>query len=210
MIDTRQRNLSTSALILSPQVNLNMFHNEYYINLKGFSGNHFYRIKYILNQGYLILLIHLISSDMIKEFVSKNFYNSLISIVTSEEKLVEENKMTGRVTVVTVVKVQCNLAHHCLETRMELNKERRFLSQGQHPFLHHGAVDIIILDDDVFLQYFDCVEFVRPLPLCQHDLPEGALAKDHQVIEILSPDDVLPFHVMRNHGVLLYHFALVV
>ena len=213
MIETRQGNLSTSSQTLSPQVNFNMFHNEYYVNLKGFSGNHFYRIKYILNQGYLILLIHLISSDMIKEFVSKNFYNSLISIVTSEEKLVEENKMTGRVTVVTVVtvvKVQCNLAHHCLETRMELNKERRFLSQGQHPFLHHGAVDVIILDDDVFLQYFDCVEFVRPLPLCQHDLPEGALAKDHQVIEILSPDDVLPLHIVWDHWVLLDHLVLVI
>ena len=106
--------------------------------------------------------------------------------------------------VVNMLKVQCNLAHHCLETRMELNKERRFLSQGQHPFLHHGAVDIIILDDDVFLQYFDCVELVRPLPLRQHDLPEGALAKDHQVIEILSPDNVLPLHIVRHHWVILH------
>ena len=41
-------------------------------------------------------------------------------------------------------------------------------------------------------------------------LSEGSLAKHHQVVEILSPDDVLPFHVMRNHGVLLNYFALVV
>ena len=113
---------------------------------------------------------------------------------------------------------------------MKLYKERRLLSQGQNPFLHHGAVDIIILYDDVLLQNLDGIKLVRALPLCQHDLcmkrcpssffprltihhshlPEGSLAKHHQVVEILSPDDVLPFHVMRNHGVLLDYFALVV
>ena len=110
---------------------------------------------------------------------------------------------------------------------MKLNKERRLLSQGQNPFLHHGTVDIIILDDDVLLQNLDRVKLVRSLSFSQHDLgdivfplftvhhhqphlPEGSLAENHQVIEILSPDDVLPFHIVRNHRVLLHHFALVV
>ena len=93
---------------------------------------------------------------------------------------------------------------------MELYEERRFLSQGQHPFLHHGTVDIIVLDDDVLLKDFDCVQLVRPLPLRKHDLPEGALAEHHQVIEVLGPDDVLPPHVVWDHGVLHDHLVLVV
>ena len=110
---------------------------------------------------------------------------------------------------------------------MKLYKERRLLSQGQHPLLHHGTVDIIILNDDVLLQNLDGIKLVRALSLGQHDLrdkvfplltvfiiyshlSEGSLAKNHQVIKILSPDDVLPFHIMRNHRVLLDSFALVV
>ena len=60
--------------------------------------------------------------------------------------------------------------HHCLETRMKLNKEGRLLSQGQNPFLHHGTVDIIILYDDVLLQNLDGIKLVRAFPLGQHDL----------------------------------------
>ena len=112
---------------------------------------------------------------------------------------------------------------------MKLNKERRLLSQGQDPFLHHGTVDIIILNDDVLFQNLDRIKLVRSLSLCQHDLediwfplwfqfvpqsqshlPEGSLAENHQVVEILCPDDVLPFHVVRNHRVLFQYFALVV
>ena len=54
--------------------------------------------------------------------------------------------------------------------------------------------------------FFPCLTVYLPLP----HLPEGSLAKHHQVVEVLSPDDVLPFHVMRNHRVLLDYFALVV
>ena len=52
--------------------------------------------------------------------------------------------------------------------------------------------------------------FFQRLTVHHSHLPEGSLAKHHQVVEILSPDDVLPFHVMRNHRVLLDYFALVV
>ena len=56
-----------------------------------------------------------------------------------------------------------------------------------------------------------CETWLVPLFTLQSPhLAEGSLAENHQVIEILSPDDVLPFHVMRNHGVLLDYFALVV
>ena len=68
--------------------------------------------------------------------------------------------------------LKCNetFPHHCLETRMKLYKERRLLSQGQNPFLHHGAVDIIILYDDVLLQNLDGIKLVGSLSLSQHDL----------------------------------------
>ena len=60
--------------------------------------------------------------------------------------------------------------YHGLEARMELDKEWRLLGQGKHPLLDHGAVDIVILDDDVLLEDLDRVQLVSPLPLSQHHL----------------------------------------
>ena len=102
------------------------------------------------------------------------------------------------------------ISYHSLEAGMKVNQEGRFSRQSQNSLLNHGALHIIVLDDDVLLQNFDCVQLLSALSLGQHHLPEGSLAKNHQVIKILSPDDVLPFHIMRNHGVLLDYFALVV
>lgn len=50
--------------------------------------------------------------------------------------------------------------HHSLEAGMQLHQERWFGAQSQDPFLHHSALHVIILDDDVFLQDFDGVELV--------------------------------------------------
>ena len=62
------------------------------------------------------------------------------------------------------------IMYHSLEARMELNKEWRLLGQSEHPLLDHGAVDVVILDDDVLLEDLDCVQLVGPLPFSQHNL----------------------------------------
>lgn len=53
---------------------------------------------------------------------------------------------------------------------MKLDKERRFLRQSEDSLLNHGTINVIVLDDDVLLQDFDCVQLVCPLPLSQHHL----------------------------------------
>ena len=75
---------------------------------------------------------------------------------------------------------------------MKLNKERRLLSQGQDPFLHHGTVDIIILNDDVLLQNLDRIKLVGSLSLCQHDLRDILFPGLFQFIILTFPKDPLP------------------
>ena len=60
--------------------------------------------------------------------------------------------------------------HHCLEAGVDLGQEGRLQGQCQDPLLYHGALNIIVLYDDVLLQDLDGVELIRPLPLRQHDL----------------------------------------
>ena len=91
---------------------------------------------------------------------------------------------------------------------MKLYKKRRLLCQSKHSLLNHGTVNIIVLDDDVLLEDLNGVQLIRSLPLCQHDLAEGALAQDHQVVEVLSSDDILALHVVRHHRVSLDNLGL--
>ena len=65
--------------------------------------------------------------------------------------------------------------YHGLEARVKLDEERRLLGQSEDPLLNHGTVDVIVLDDDVLLQDFDCVQLVCALPLSQHHLHTGCL-----------------------------------
>ena len=60
--------------------------------------------------------------------------------------------------------------YHGLEARVKLDKEWRLLGQREHPLLDHGAVNVIVLDDDVLLEDLDRVELVRSLPLSKHHL----------------------------------------
>ena len=53
---------------------------------------------------------------------------------------------------------------------MKLDEEWRLLGQSEDPLLDHGAVDVIILDDDVLLEDLDGVKLVCPLSLSQHHL----------------------------------------
>ena len=60
--------------------------------------------------------------------------------------------------------------HHCLEAGVDLGQEGRLQGKSQHPLLYHGALNIIILYDDVLLQDLDGIQLICPLPLRQHDL----------------------------------------
>lgn len=67
------------------------------------------------------------------------------------------------------------LPHRSLKGGVKLRKKvwpasRTSASQCQDTLLYEGAVYIVILDDDVFLQYLDGIEFVGASALCQHYL----------------------------------------
>lgn len=53
---------------------------------------------------------------------------------------------------------------------MHLNEERGLVGHGEHSLLNHGALDVVVLDDDVLLEDLDGVELVGALSLSQHHL----------------------------------------
>ena len=55
---------------------------------------------------------------------------------------------------------------------MQLYKEGWLGGHSQHTFLNHRTLHVVILNDDIFLQNFDGVQFICTLPLSQHDLLE--------------------------------------
>lgn len=69
------------------------------------------------------------------------------------------------------------LTYNCLETGVQLCQEWGLILQGQHSFLNHGALHIIILDHHVFFQDFDCIELLCALPVCQHHLQDRQTAE---------------------------------
>ena len=84
---------------------------------------------------------------------------------------------------------------------MDLDEEGGLEGHGQHPLLHHRALNVVVLDDDddeeeeeglddddeeeedldddVLLEDLDGVELVGALPFGQHHLPEGAFSQNH-------------------------------
>lgn len=60
--------------------------------------------------------------------------------------------------------------HQGLEARVHLHQEWRLTGHGEHPLLNHGALNVIVLDNDVLLQDLDRIQLVRALALGQHDL----------------------------------------
>ena len=54
---------------------------------------------------------------------------------------------------------------HGLEAGVELDEEGRLLGQRQHALLNHRALDVIVLNDHVFLEDLDRVQLVRAFPL---------------------------------------------
>lgn len=57
-----------------------------------------------------------------------------------------------------------------LEAAEELGQVRVLPGQRQDPFLRHGAVDVVVLQDHVLLQHLDGVHLVGALQLRQHHL----------------------------------------
>jgi hypothetical protein len=53
---------------------------------------------------------------------------------------------------------------------MKLHKEGRFARKSEHSLLHHGALNVIILDDYVLLKNLDGIQFIRSFSLSKHHL----------------------------------------
>ena len=128
--------------------------------------------------------------------------------------------------------VMLSITHHCLKTAVHLDEERGLVCHGEHPLLDHGALDVVVLDDDVLLQDLDGVQLVGALSLGQHHLwmegwrellshpfsrkawdgklnylSEGAFPEHHEEIEVGRLDHVLAGHVVRDQGVSLRRLA---
>ena len=65
---------------------------------------------------------------------------------------------------------------HGLKAGVKLDEEGRLEMHGQDPPLHHRRLQVIVLHDDVLLQYLDGVDLISPLPLRQHHLPKWSSA----------------------------------
>ena len=49
---------------------------------------------------------------------------------------------------------------------MECREERGFPLQRQHSLLNHGTLDVVVLDNDIFLEHLDGKALVGALQLC--------------------------------------------
>ena len=77
--------------------------------------------------------------------------------------------------------------HHRLEAGVDLGQEGRLQGKCQYPLLYHGALHIIILYDDVLLEYLYCIQLICPLPLSQH-----YLLKHHRIHHLPELSNTLP------------------
>ena len=55
-----------------------------------------------------------------------------------------------------------------------------------HSLFRHGALDVVVLDDDVLLEDLDGEDLLAVLLFRQHDLAEGPLPQDLQEPEVLQ------------------------
>jgi len=63
------------------------------------------------------------------------------------------------------------LSYVGLKAGMKSDEEWGLASHGQDPLFHSGAVDVVILNYHVLLEYFHRVQLVSALPLRQSHLP---------------------------------------
>ena len=93
-----------------------------------------------------------------------------IYLLSRSEKWYEEEGggFIPREGALKLVGLQSN--YHGLEAGVKLDEEGRLLRQRQHPFLGHGAFDVVVLNNDVLLQDLDGVQLICAFALSQHHL----------------------------------------
>ena len=69
---------------------------------------------------------------------------------------------------------------------MQGGQERVVGRQGQDALLRHGALDVVVLDDDVLLEDFDGEHLLGVAFLSQHHFAERAFAQDFQKPKIFK------------------------
>jgi hypothetical protein len=106
-----------------------------------------------------------------------NWFLEFATLLDLEHEIASVDVLHDKVeTVLTIFKIIKNSGlkmlsfYHSLEAGMQLHQERRLLGKRQHSLFHHGALNIVILDDDILLQDLDGVQLVCTLSLSQHDL----------------------------------------
>ena len=61
-----------------------------------------------------------------------------------------------------------------------------FISNQEDSFLSLRAFDLVILDDELFLQDLNSIELFGSLCLCKHDFTEVTFTKDSKKVEVLQ------------------------
>lgn len=74
-----------------------------------------------------------------------------------------------------------------LEASMQIKQERVSLLVGdqEDSLLGPGALNFVVLDDELFLEDFDGIKLLRTLRLCQHDFTKITLAQNSQEVEMV-------------------------
>jgi len=75
---------------------------------------------------------------------------------------------------------------------MKCSKEGMFSSKSKNPFFSHGAIHVIILDNDIFLEHLYSIHFISgasstlALPLCKHHLAKATLTQNFDEVEVFQ------------------------
>lgn len=84
------------------------------------------------------------------------------------------------------------VTHLSLEARMKCSEEGMFSSKSKNPFFRHGAIHVIILDDDIFLEHLYSIHFISRanatwcLSLCKHHLAKATLTQNLNEVEVFK------------------------
>lgn len=77
-----------------------------------------------------------------------------------------------------------------LKTSMKVEQEwvAGLISDDEDISFRSCTLHFVVFDNKLFLQYFDSVQLLRGLGLCQHDLPEITLPQNSQEVEMVQAD----------------------
>ena len=75
-----------------------------------------------------------------------------------------------------------------LEASVQIEEERMalFVGDKEHPLFGTSAFDFVILDDELLLEHFDGVQFLRCLRFSEHHFTEIALSEYGEEIEMIK------------------------